>query len=336
VQDDPEASHDIEQVLISSRRALDLVRQMLVFSRQKSLKREPCDLRAVISRAASLLEHRLTPGMRIETGFCEERTTVMADPGQMQQVFLNLGQNAIKAMEDGGGTISITCGTIEFPDPEVPGSDRLSPGTYVRARVSDQGVGIEEEVLGRIFDPFFSTRGVSVASGLGLSVVHGIVKNHDGMIRVESAPGRGTTFEIFLPVVHAAPEPGSVGTEAAPGEEGVVLLVDDERTVADMLATMIERLGFETEVCYDSVEALERFSARPERFALVFLDEVMPVMRGTELARKVRGIRPDVPVVVCSGYSGDEVDIPAEVDVWLGKPVGISELERVLRGLVSP
>ena len=331
---DPEASHDLEQILISSRRARDLVRQMLVFSRQKSLKREPCDMSAIIAQAAALLRHRLGPGMEIETALCGG-AMVMADPGQMQQVFLNLGHNGIKAMEDGGGVLSISCGQVVFPDRDIPGSDRMEPGRYVRIRVSDQGVGIEEDILKRIFDPFFSTRGVSVASGLGLSVVHGIIKNHDGMILVDSAPGEGTTFEVFLPAIHAAGAETSERDERAaePCEGGAVLLVDDEQSVADMLAIMIERLGFEVETCYDARDALERFMARPDRFALAFMDEVMPVMRGTELARKLREKRPDIPVVICSGYRGEDMDIPDEVDVWLSKPVAIADLERVLRSL---
>jgi len=332
---DPDVSHDLEQILISSRRARDLVRQMLVFSRQKSLNREPCDMNAIITQAASLLRHRLGPGMEIETELCGG-AMVMADPGHMQQVFLNLGHNGIKAMEERGGVLSISCGPVVFPDRDIPGSDRMEPGQYVRIRVSDQGVGIEEGVLKRIFDPFFSTRGVSVASGLGLSVVHGIIKNHDGMIRVDSTPGKGTTFEVFLPVIHAAGVKTYERDEKAaePCEGGTILLVDDEQSVADMLAIMIERLGFEVETCYDARDALERFMARPGQFVLAFMDEVMPAMHGTELARKLREKRPDIPVVICSGYSGEEVDMPGEVDVWLRKPVAIADLERVLRSLL--
>ncbi len=332
-----EIAHDLEQILSSSRRARDLIKQILVFSRQKSLNCEPCDLVEIIKNAVSLLRHRLKTGMEIETSMCEKKAMVMADQGQLQQVFLNLGHNGINAMAEKGGILQISCKEIKLPDASQPAAASLAPGEYIRVRVSDQGVGMEPAVMQRIFDPFFSTREVGDGSGLGLSVVHGVIKNHGGMVRVESSPGHGTTFEILLPKIHEEkkPEKEKVGPAPIVKAGGKVLLVDDEESVAEMLATMIKRLGFEVQTYNDPIRALEGFKENPDQFGLALFDEIMPAMSGTELARLVRDIRPKLPVIICSGYSNEMEGKPAHINVWLTKPVSLKDLGETLKQFLA-
>ncbi len=308
---------------------------MLVFSRQKSLNRGPCDLGEIIENATNLLRHRLKKGIEIELGLSPTTTIIMGDQGQMQQVFLNLGNNGLRAMEEKCGKLKITSERISLPSASFPSAHNLDAGDYVCVRVTDQGTGITPEVMQRIFDPFFSTREVGQGSGLGLSVVHGVIKNHGGMVRVESSPGHGTNFEILLPLIEPEPLKKSSGPPAPAENRGAVLLVDDEETVMGMLATMIKRLGFDVMAFNNPELALEEFNATPNLFGLALLDEIMPAMPGTELGKRLKKKRPEIPIIICSGYSADTEGKPGYVNVWLDKPVTLKDLQATLERFLA-
>jgi PAS domain S-box-containing protein len=326
---------NLEQILKAAYRAKHLVRQILSFGRKTQTERIPLNASPIIKEALKMLRASLPTTIEICTDIkasCE----VKADPTQIHQVLLNLCTNAAHAMKEDGGILRISLGKVDF-DSSTPHPD-LSAGPYIRLSVSDTGKGMTPEVVGRIFDPFFTTKGPAEGTGLGLSVVYGIVRSHQGAITVDSEPGKGSTFNVFLPRIEIrdAFEP-EIAVKPPTGEE-LILFVDDERALADLGQHMLEALGYKLESFTSSVEALKAFEAQPNRFDLVITDMTMPHMTGVKLAKEVMRLRPQTPVILCSGFSDlitPEKAREMGIATMLMKPLSLAELAKTVRQILD-
>ncbi|MFT3868135.1 MAG: ATP-binding protein [Nibricoccus sp.] len=322
------------QVLAAGDRATALVRQILAFSRQTHGERRRVSVGLVAREALSLLRAALPSGIDIRCEVEAISDLVDADPTQLHQVFMNLGANAGHAIGSRGGEFVIRIANFQSGE-VLPGATQPMPfGEYVCIEISDTGCGMSREVLARIFDPFFSTKPINEGTGLGLAVVHGIVSDHGGTIRVESEPGRGTTFRILLPAAQQdAPTPASHHNLPLRGTERV-LVVDDEEFVLNAIGGSLERLGYRITAELKSPEALRKFQAAPNSFDLVITDQTMPQMSGLELSRAIHELRPEIPIIVVTGFSPDLNGRSAHslgLAAILGKPIDFGELTSLMR-----
>ncbi|HLO27211.1 MAG TPA: ATP-binding protein, partial [Geobacteraceae bacterium] len=296
----------IDVVLKSGYRGKNLVKQILTFSCQGEQERKPVQVEMIVHECLRLLRASFPASIEIHCRMAEHLGMVMADPTQVHQIVMNLCTNAGHAMRDKGGRLEISLSTTDLENPDIAGFPDLPPGRYLMLAVKDTGHGMDRQTMERIFDPFFTTKRHTEGTGLGLSVIHGIVRNHAGAIAVESEPAKGATFKVYLPRIESTagrmqddrPVPVKRGMER-------ILLVDDEKDVAFAGGKMLERLGYDVTVQLDGREALDLFRAGPERFDLVITDQAMPGMSGTELAREMTGIRADIPVILCTGFGHD-------------------------------
>ncbi|MEW6381384.1 MAG: PAS domain S-box protein [bacterium] len=294
---------NIIEVLKACQRATDLVRQILTFSRQHEPKREPLQIALVIKEALKLLRASLPASIEIRQNINNRSEFVLADPTQIHQVMMNLGTNAAYAMRNQGGVLEVSLREVNLDAEAVAAYPDLSPGPYLQLTIEDTGCGIAPENLDRIFDPFFTTKGSHGGTGLGLSVVQGIVKGHGGMITVSSTLGKGTAFHIFLPKIEEKDtQPEEIPEHIPLGRERI-LLIDDEISLINVGQQMLKHLGYEVVATTSSLEAIKLFCAQPEQFDLAIIDQTMPTMSGTEVAKRLMAIRPDFPIILCTGYS---------------------------------
>ncbi len=293
----------MEQVLMAGERAKELVGQILSFSRQGEKERRPIKLTPIIKETVKLLRASLPAIIDIESSLDKESGSVLSDPVQIQQVLMNLATNAAQAIGEQTGHISISL-TEQLVDRQGGAlHPELKPGMYTLLVVSDTGCGIPKQNIDKIFDPYFSTKKPGEGTGLGLAMVHGIVNSHGGVVSVYSKPGDGTTFKIFLPrITTEAAEPSAYDYTNYHGSERV-LLVDDEQALIKANGEMLGKMGYRVSICAKPVEALDLFKADPMAFDLVITDYAMPVMSGTDLARSMLEIRPDLPLILCTGFS---------------------------------
>jgi PAS domain S-box-containing protein len=294
-----------EQIYKAGGRAKDLVKQILAFSRQSDEELRPLAISPIIKEVLKLLRASLPSTIKIHHDIQSDPDTVIADPTQIHQILLNLCTNAAHAMSDGKGELIVSLSPVEINPRDASNINHgLTPGMYLQLSVSDTGHGIDPGIMDRIFDPFFTTKKPGEGTGMGLSVVHGIVKSYNGAITVESKVGEGTTFHIYLPLLMETE--GKSAVEAPVriiGGKECILFVDDEEALVQLGKGMLSRLGYEVIGRTSSPEALELFRARPNRFDIVITDMTMPNMTGIELAREIMHIRPSVPVVLCTGFS---------------------------------
>jgi len=324
----------VDEVLKATHRARGLVRQILDFSRTHEHERKPLRLIPVVKEVLKFLGASLPSSLEMEQAFESSagEDLVLADPTQIHQVLMNLATNAAHAMHGKEGKLRVALAPVTFDalDPTRP--VELSPGKYLDLMVEDTGHGMDQPIIERIFDPYFTTKGPGEGTGLGLAVVHGIVKNHGGAIRVFSEPDRGTVFHVYLPALEsvepAEPEP----PPTLPGGSERILLVDDEEVLVRAVKKMLETLGYRVTAVTDSREALEIFGGQPDAFDLVITDYTMPKMIGTELAREIRKICPTIPIILSTGFSESldkEGAAAAGISALIMKPVslkGIAEL----------
>jgi PAS domain S-box-containing protein len=328
----------LQGTLAAGRRARDLVQQILAFSRQTELTRVPIQMHLLVEEALALLRAALPSTLMIRPIIDRHAGAVLVDPTQMQQVLINLCTNAAHAMREVGGAIEVRLESIEIGVDALAILPDLKAGAYVRLTVQDTGHGMEPEILERIFEPFFTTKSMGEGTGMGLAVVHGIIANHGGAITVESTPGQGSTFAVYLP------RSDSPSTAALPTEEPVVggneriLFVDDEATLVHLGKVTLQRLGYQVVICTSSSEALETFRAAPYSFHLVITDRTMPILTGEALIHKLRQIRPEIPIILCTGFSHpvtSEQLRALRVDAFLLKPVMADEWARVIRQVLE-
>ncbi|WP_088278355.1 PAS domain-containing protein [Ideonella sp. A 288] len=302
-KDAPEGSaqrRHIDAAMSAGMRAKSLVERILAFSRSGMGERVPVHVQSVVDEALDAVAASLPAGIRLERQLAADDAAVLGDPTQVHQVVMNLCANAVQAMKS-AGTLTVTLDRVDLDAPRCATSV-LAAGNYVRLAVRDTGTGIAAHLLERIFDPFFTTKEVGVGTGLGLSLVHGIVTDLGGGIDVDSRPGEGTTFRVLMPWQGCVAQAPRVELDVPPGAGETVLLVDDEEALVRLGEEMIAALGYEPVGFTSSVAALEAFCAEPGRFDAVLSDEAMPEMTGSELARAVRTRRADIPIVLMSGY----------------------------------
>ena len=332
---DSQAREDVNEIRRAAERAAALTRQLLIFSRREVVKPELLYLRDVVSELENLLRRALGERVELVTHFAADRCAVEADPGQIEQVLVNLAVNARDAMPEGGRLLV----EIDRADLEEEYADLhpgIEPGSYVRLKVSDTGVGMERDVVQRAFEPFFTTKGKGEGTGLGLATVYGIVTGAGGRIDIYSEPGMGTTVKIHLPASSAVPGDGEAPAQSRPAGRGeVVLVVEDEPDVRRMAERILTKSGYGVLGTGGGEEALEIFADNGHEVDLLLTDVIMPGMLGTELVARIERIRPGLGVVFMSGYSHEVLapDALAEYGsaAFIEKPFNAGELLRAVR-----
>ncbi len=333
-QDSPKARHYLDQLGVASHRAKDLVQQILSFSRQSNSEKHPVDIGTIVNEALNLIRATVPSSVEISRNVFSNQGTVVANETQIHQIIMNLCTNAYQAMEDNGGSIDVDLVPVTISGEDALHYPDLNPGRYLKLLVTDTGQGIPPELLPKIFDPYFTTKKVGEGSGLGLSTVHGIVKDHGGSIKVYSELNRGTTFQIFLPISAAKPETtGPVVTKLPRGTERI-LFVDDELFLLEIGKELLEGLGYRVETRANPIDALEAFRAHPEKYDLIVSDMTMPKATGDVLALAIKKIRPDIPAILCTGFStrlNIEKMLSSGIAKVLVKPVTYGELASSVR-----
>ncbi len=334
-----EARGNLEQVLHSGFRAKKLVQQILSFGRRTDPERKAVKIGPVIEEGMMLLRASLPTTIEIEEEVEDKTGTVSADVTQIHQLLMNLCTNAAHAMRERGGVLTVRLDRVDLGEDAAAGCVELSPGAYIRLIVRDTGEGMAADIADRVFEPFFTTKKTGEGTGMGLAVVHGIVKSHGGTITVHSEPGRGSLFRVYLPLLEAeASETGPASRQPVPKGSEHILFVDDEKAIADIGKRMLERLGYVVTCRTSSPEALQVFRADPHRFQLVITDQTMPKMTGVDLAKELLEIRPDIPIIICTGFSTRISHQSAEelgVKRVLMKPLAARETAEAIREVLD-
>ncbi|MBI1321432.1 MAG: response regulator [Candidatus Hydrogenedens sp.] len=326
------------EVLKAANRAKDLTHQILLFSRQADQKRSVVHPHAIAGEVLALLEVSCPSNITIQSEIEADTGAVLSDTVHMHQVLLNLCTNAQHSMKATGGTLTLRICEHETEEP-VPTTDgELPAGRYVRITVADTGEGISPVALERIFDPFFTTKSVEEGTGMGLAIVHGIVKGHGGGIRLDTELGRGTTFDVFLPVCECEPDtPVYRGYARLSGTERI-LVADDEPQLVELWKEMLEGYGYTVDGFSSSLEALERFRAAPDEFDVALLDQTMPGLVGTEMAKRILEVRPGIPIVIATGFS-ETLSAQVAEDIGISKlvfkPILADELAEAIRQAID-
>lgn len=334
-------SRDLKQITVAAKRAAELVQQILTFSRQTEQVRRPLDMQVVVKEVLSLLRATFLPTIEIRESFAAESAIVLGDPIQLHQVTMNLCMNAEYAMRDNGGVLEVALDSVDVDGDRSVLGLTLEQGRYIRLTVKDTGKGIDAAITQRIFDPFFTTKAVGEGTGMGLAVVHGIVTGMGGGISVDSELGKGSTFAVYFPEAgtHQVEEQDEESDEEAFASEGRVLFVEDEEALVKLGKERLEKLGFEVSAYTNSREALEEFRVDPGRYAVVITDQTMPGMSGDVLARELLQIRPDVPIILCTGFSHTmtaEKAAAIGIRAFRTKPLSDKQLAQTLREVLNP
>lgn len=331
------AAKMIDRVLEAGHRAAALVSQILAFSRQVQNENIPLAPGPIVKEVAALLRPTLPSTITISLHI-ETHQTIFTDPTQFHQIVMNLCTNAFHAMEQTGGTLDLRLEDCELTPSEAQLHPEVRPGRFIRLSVKDTGPGIPSTVRTKIFDPYFTTKGVGKGTGMGLAIVHGIVTNAGGFITCDSTPGQGTLFQVYFPIYdqQAVPQPRTE-TPLPTGTEHI-LLVDDEPMLAELGQTFLERLGYTVTACTSSLEALSVFQKQPDLFHAVITDQTMPGLTGTDLAKQLLTLRPDIPIILCTGFSNlvDE-DQAREYGIkgFAMKPLTGREIATLLRTVLT-
>jgi len=297
------AHSNLEEIKTAGLRAKDIVRQLLGFAHKTDQQLKPIKLVPVIRDSLKFLRATLPTSVTFRQDIQVSADTVLANSTQIHQIMLNLYTNAAHAMEEKGGTLEISIQNLVLDNNSADIYPDLSPGNYVVMKVSDTGQGISPGIKDRIFDPYFTTKEIGKGSGMGLSVVHGIIQSHQGAISVDSEPGKGTTFTVFFPVIEEEAVIESKSVNKFPTGNERILFVDDEKSIVNMAQKILERLGYRVETKNNPVDALELFHSKPDRFDLVITDMTMPYMTGDKLVEQILNISPDMPTILCTGFS---------------------------------
>jgi len=332
--DESPTRQHMNEVLRSTTRARDLVRQILAFSRQDKQELKPVKIQTIVKETLKLLRATLPTTIEIKFSDTSVNDTVYSDPTNIHQVLMNLCTNASHAMQQSGGTMHVALSSVDLDQSAYSAPPHLEPGLYLKLSVSDTGNGIPPEDIEKIFDPYFTTKQKGSGTGLGLAVVRGILKSHHGTITVESEPGKGATFHVYLPCIQSVPDRGREHETALPRGREKILVVDDEAALADIAQQMLSRLGYDVVQRTSSIEALELFKADPKRFDLILTDMTMPNMPGDQFAREILMIRPDVPIVICTGYSDrirKENATRLGIQELVMKPLSLKTLSKTVR-----
>ena len=337
----PEESNlrfDIEQINNAAHRGKNLVQQVLTFSREVDFENKPIQLQPIVAEAINLIKASFPPGVEVRQQFDQKIGTVLADPTHIHQIVMNLCTNANHAMLKSGGILDVRLEAVKIDQKSAEKIQNLKKGEYIRLTISDTGHGMDIKTKERIFEPFFTRKEVGSGSGLGLSVVHGIINNYGGAIVVDSTPGKGTTFMIYLPK-YGADLLESDKSEKKPikGDE-YILFVDDEPEITFMGKKMLENLGYKVSITSNSISALEEFKKDPDRYSLLVTDQSMPNISGTELAIMMKKIRPGLRVIIITGYAdnlSEEVLSQCGISEVILKPMILDDFSKVIRKVLD-
>ena len=333
-----EAAADLAELLKAAARGRDLVDRILIFSRRQPAERQSLELGRTVEEAAKLLRATLPPAIDLRLNVHPQAPRILGDPTSIHQVLMNLGTNAAHAMP-AGGALEITVEPRYLRDSVVRLHPGLHEGPYGVLVVRDTGIGMDRAVLERALEPFFTTKPKGSGTGLGLSMVHSIVKAHEGALDLESTPGRGTTVTCYFPALQPSPAEERFGTREPPVGRGErVLLVEDEPSLARMNERRLQSLGYHVTVETDALHALKTFAAQPSDFDVMLSDHLMPGMVGLDLARAVHNLRPDLPILLLTGFIEElpeEMLRTAGVRRLIGKPTTLLELGEAVREVLG-
>jgi len=333
------ARKSLEEVLKAASRAKELIQQILIFSRRNGRERKPIRVPIIIREALKLLRASIPKTIDIITDLEEDCSLIMGNPTQIHQVVMNLCTNAYQAMQETGGEIHVRLSEVNIGYEEMVQRIGIKMGPHLHLAVQDNGIGMDASVLERIFEPYYTTKEPGKGTGLGLSVIHGIVKNHGGFITVESLHGQGSSFHVYLPTIDETEQDIEVENCAAETGSGErILLVEDEEPIVAMEKQMLEKLGYQVTACASSSEAWTVFSARPEQFDLMITDMTMPHMAGDRLSEKILDMRPNLPVILCTGYSdmiNEDKALALGIRKFVMKPVDKNDLARAVRSALA-
>lgn len=318
-------------------RAKDLVKQILAFARQSEEELKPIRLDKSVQEVLRFIRSSVPTTIKIKRSI-ENDSVVMGNATQVHQILMNLCTNAAQAMEAEGGILEVSLKNAKIDGSSQTEKTILKPGEYVEIKVSDTGVGISSDIIESIFDPYFTTKGPGEGTGMGLALVHGIVESYGGKITVDSKPGVGAAFTIYLSKIKKQKGIISHEAEILPGGTEQILYVDDELPLASMGSLVLESLGYAVTTRTSSVEALELFRAHPKKFDLVITDMTMPNMTGDQLAAEMMKIRFDIPIILCTGYSKKVSDKTASdigIRAFAYKPIVRADLAKTIRKVLD-
>jgi CheY-like chemotaxis protein len=313
--------------------------QLLNFTRQTPHQKQTLEIQSIIQESLGLLMVTIPSSIRIQSDLSRAKIHILADPIQIHQVVINLGTNAAQAMYEQGGILSVTLEEKSI-DHAGSGSDHhMPPGRYAVVTISDTGNGISPDIIGRIFDPYFTTKPVGKGTGMGLSVVHGIVQNIGGKIYVESKIGHGTAFTIYIPATETMifEKPKAYSTESHYGNERI-LLVDDDEQLAHLGKLMLTRMGYQVTAKTNPLDVIEEFQLNPDQYNLVIADMTMPHISGDRLAEKLLEIKKDLPIILCTGFNeriNKEIASSIGIKAFMMKPIEKTELARTIREVLD-
>lgn len=337
--DNPVQSN-LKQIFHAGERARDLVKQILTFARKREGERILIGVSGILKETVKFLRASIPSTIDIQCNISSGNDIVFADPIHLNQIIMNLCTNASHAMEDRGGVLEITLETLSLVDESLAQSQGLQEDSYIRLTVKDTGQGIDQKIKANIFEPYFTTKDIGKGTGMGLALVHSIVKGYDGAITVQSEVGKGTAFHIYLPLVEgdvATQDTVKDSVQYLTGSERI-LFVDDEIGVVDAVGQMLELFGYKVTVRTSSIEALEAFRHNPQGFDLIISDMTMPNMTGKELCTEILSIRPDIPVIMCTGFS-EKIDEKRANDIgikaFVMKPIVMNEMANTIRGVLD-
>ncbi len=338
VPDTNPVSESLKEIRKASIRAKDMVRQLLAFSRKSDEKSKPLDMAPILNESMKMLRSVVPTSVAFKQHISDDPCNVLGDATQINQIVMNLVTNAADAMSEEGGLLEVILEKIMLQEEKACFDWVLSPGPYVRLKVRDTGEGIQSKIIDRIFDPYYTTKEIGKGTGMGLSVVHGIVKRNSGGIRVESELGEGTVFEIYFPALEKSSEEEKEPNGEIKGGAERILFVDDEESMVNLNRQRLERLGYQVKSTTKPVEALKWFKADPDQFDAIITDMTMPRLTGDRLAREVLKIRPKTPVIICTGYSERMSAEKAEalgVHKYIEKPIDLRNLASALREVLE-
>jgi len=331
----------LNSTLGAANRAKEMVMQILDFCRQREHEQMPIRIRQVISEAAKMVEALTPSNIEVKLRMESKESVIKGDPTQIHQILMNLTTNAVYALREKGGIIEIILEEVQISSQDVmPVFFRMNPGSYVRLTVSDNGPGIDRQLIDRIFDPFFTTKPPGEGTGLGLSVVHGIVQSHGGTVSVESEPDKGAAFHCYFPLLtetETIAEKQFIQKNIKGGAE-TILLIDDEQGILEIFAEMLKTLGYKIVTCADSIEALSLFQKSEEHFDLVITDNIMPKMTGIILARKMTELRPDIPIIISTGFDDRTISndwTETGIKGFIAKPYSMEQIAGLIRKVID-
>jgi CheY-like chemotaxis protein len=327
--------NNLQEIKAATLRAKDVIKQLLNVSHRSNPQRQPVEIGQAVTQAMKLIRASMPASIKIIEDIPANSQIVDADINQVQQILINLSSNAFQSMDKKAGTLAISLRpTIITEDLKTNHHADLKPGEYVLLSISDDGRGIDPNIKDKIFDPYFTTRDIGQGTGLGLSVVQGIVQNHGGTVEVESAVGVGSTFRIYLPCSQKQTLAAPVLKRPIPTGNEKILFVDDEPSIGKAARSILNRLGYDVTVENNPLEALSKFRSNPQGYDLVITDMTMPALTGEELARKILQNKSDVPIIICTGHSkGMDAKRAQDIGIrhYVEKPLQKEEIANLIR-----